>query len=146
MHNPEDFPVSLEHRIDWSELDLFGHVNNVEFFKYLQSGRVNYWMKMGLFVDHEKTGTGPLLATAKCDFRLPLFFPGSIQICTRLAFMRNKSFGFHHYIFDPKGKVSAVGEDVVVMFDFRKNESIPIPENYRQAAEKIEGKEFPVSN
>jgi len=37
------FPSKLPIRIDWSEMDLFGHVNNVMYFKYIQASRVNYW-------------------------------------------------------------------------------------------------------
>ncbi len=32
-------------RIDWSELDLFGHVNNVTFFKYIKQLVCNYAMR-----------------------------------------------------------------------------------------------------
>ena len=28
-------------RIDWSELDLFGHVNNIAFHKYAQTARLH---------------------------------------------------------------------------------------------------------
>lgn len=38
----DNYNTSLELRIDWSEMDLFGHVNNVAFFKYVQASRVNY--------------------------------------------------------------------------------------------------------
>ena len=62
------FPVKLELRIDWSELDYFGHVNNVSFFKYIQAARVNYWDQIGLTKSHLETHIGPMLASCKCDF------------------------------------------------------------------------------
>jgi hypothetical protein len=40
--------VKLELRIDWSEIDLFGHVNNLAILKYIQAARVNYLEKIGL--------------------------------------------------------------------------------------------------
>ena len=44
MHpNAQDWPVRLHLRIDWSEMDVFGHVNNVMFMKYVQAARVHYW-------------------------------------------------------------------------------------------------------
>lgn len=43
-----NYPVKLELRIDWSELDLFGHVNNVAFLKYVQASRINYWETIGV--------------------------------------------------------------------------------------------------
>ncbi len=37
------FPSKLNIRLDWSEMDMFGHINNVMFFKFMQASRVNYW-------------------------------------------------------------------------------------------------------
>lgn len=63
------FPLKLELRIDWSELDYFGHVNNVSFFKYIQASRVNYWDHIGLTQYHLESNIGPILASSKCDFK-----------------------------------------------------------------------------
>ena len=63
MINKSEYPVSLKLRIDWSELDYFGHVNNVSFYKYIQSSRINYWDQIGLRESHRKTNIGPLIAS-----------------------------------------------------------------------------------
>ncbi len=44
----ELFPLKLRLRIDWSEIDLFGHVNNVATLKYVQAARVNCLEALGL--------------------------------------------------------------------------------------------------
>ncbi len=44
----DDFKVKFEIRIDWSEIDLFGHINNLAIMKYVQSARVNYLELIGL--------------------------------------------------------------------------------------------------
>ena len=41
-------PLRLSLRIDWSELDAYGHVNNVMIMKYMQAARVHYWEELGL--------------------------------------------------------------------------------------------------
>ena len=38
----------LELRIDWSELDLLGHVNNVSIVKYCQAARIIFVTAVGL--------------------------------------------------------------------------------------------------
>ena len=136
------FPVSLEIRIDWSELDLFGHVNNVMFMKYVQAARVNYWERTGIYREFLETKKGPMLASVNCDFRRPLFFPGSVRILTRMEFIKNTSFGFHHRLFDDKSEMAAEAHDIMVSFDFNKNEKIPFPQELRKAIEDIEGKSF----
>jgi len=137
-----EFPVSLQLRIDWSELDLFGHVNNVMFMKYVQAARVNYWETIGLYQEFLKTKQGPMLASVNCQFRRPLFYPGTVTIRTRMEFIKNTSFGFHHELLDNKGEVAAEAHDVMVSFDFNKNEKIPFPEELKKAVEKLEGKMF----
>lgn len=140
MKKPENHGgLLLELRIDWSELDLFGHVNNVMFFKYIQAGRVNFWEKMGLYKSLQENGMGPILASSKCDFRKPLFYPGNVRIYSQLEFMRTTSFGFQHMLLDDSGDLVAEAHDVVVMYDFSKKSKVQIPDVFRKAAEALSG-------
>lgn len=136
----EDFPVVLELRIDWSELDYFGHVNNVSFFKYIQASRVNYWDHIGLTGSHRETNIGPMLASSKCDFKRPLYYPGKIVLGTKLDFIGKTSFGLFHSIFDENGRIAAEAQDVMVMYDFNKNEKVVISQELIKRISQIEGK------
>jgi acyl-CoA thioester hydrolase len=132
------FPVKLNLRLDWSEMDLFGHINNVMYLKYIQASRVNYWEKTGMYRQFKEENIGPLLASVKCDFRKPLFYPGTIIIEAGLAFIGNTSFGLKHRILDEHGTIAAEGEDVIVYFNFNTNEKMTIPEYLREDFRKIE--------
>ncbi len=136
------FPVSLPLRIDWSELDLFNHVNNIAFLQYIQAARVNYWEKIGLYQSFLKTKTGPMLASTHCDFKKPLFYPGSVVVQTRVEFIKNTSFGFHHQILNENGEIAAEAHDVMVMFDFLKNEKVQFPAELRKIVEEPEQRTF----
>lgn len=138
----KDFPVVLNLRIDWSDLDYFGHVNNISFFKYIQASRVNYWDRIGLTKSHRDTNVGPVLASCKCDFKLPLFFPGQITIFSRVDFIKNTSFSICHRIINEKGQIVAEAQDIIVMFDFNKNEKISFPKDLKESIENIENKTF----
>jgi acyl-CoA thioester hydrolase len=136
MHS--NYQIKLELRIDWSELDYFGHVNNVSFFKYIQAARVNYWEIIGLSQSHIESNIGPMLASCKCDFKQPLFYPGQITVLTRVEFIKNTSFSFHHKILNSKGETAAEAQDVMVMFDFNKNEKTEFPVALKLKIEKLE--------
>jgi acyl-CoA thioester hydrolase len=136
------FPVKLNLRLDWSEMDLFGHINNVMFFKFMQASRVHYWEVSKFDGDFKTKRIGPLLASSSCQFRKPLFYPGNIVVEARVDFIKNSSFGIVHRILNDKGEVCAEGQDVVVLFDFNKNEKVTIPEHIRQTIEKIENRKF----
>lgn len=137
-----NFHVKLTLRLDWSEMDMFGHINNVMFMKFIQASRVNYWEKIGIDQDFRKTGIGPMLASTSCQFKKPLFYPGNILVEASVISIGNTSFKLNHRIWDQKGELAATGEDVVVLFDFNKNEKVVIPEEIRKMIEKIESNQF----
>ena len=139
MHH---FPVKLQLRLDWSEMDLFGHINNVSYFKYIQASRVNYWELTGLAASFSETKVGPILLSTGCQFIKPLHYPGLITVEARMEFMKSTSFGLHHRIISENREVAAEAHDVIVNFDFNKIEKTPISEAFRAAAERIEGKKF----
>ncbi len=136
------FPLKHTLRIDWSELDYFKHVNNVSFFKYIQSARVNYWDKVGITATHLQTNIGPMLASVNCEFKQPLFYPGQVTIVTTAEFIKTTSFGFHHRLLSDTGEVAAEAHDVMVMFDFNSNQKVPFPPTLRSLINKLENKSF----
>ena len=136
------FPVSLDLRLDWSELDAFGHINNVMYFKYLQASRVNYWEKMGLAVLDQNVSIGPLLASTQCSFRKPLYYPGTIKIQVSVEFIKNTSFGLYHQILNEKGELAAEGHDVVVLYDYKTLEKVIVPDDLRAIIEALEGRSY----
>ncbi|NWJ53001.1 MAG: acyl-CoA thioesterase [Bacteroidetes bacterium] len=137
-----DFPVKLELRIDWSELDTFGHVNNISIFKYIQSSRVEYLERIGLTKMHQQFKIGPILASCKCEFKRPLFYPGKITIQSRVEFIKNTSFCICHQIIDDKNQLSAEAQDIIVLFDFNKNKKVQLSHEIRGLIEKLENKAF----
>jgi acyl-CoA thioester hydrolase len=136
----ENFPVRLPLRLDWSEMDLFGHINNVAYFKYIQASRVNYWEVTGLANDFNLTKIGPILLSTGCQFIKPLHYPGDIVVEARMEFIKNTSFGIHHRMLNHRNEVCAEAHDVIVTFDFNKNEKVPVSDAFRNAVNDIEGR------
>ncbi len=128
MINTSAYKLSLELRIDWGDLDMYEHVNNVAYMKYLQSGRVNFWEASGIHEFYRNSNRGTMLVSTKCDFKKSLHYPGIAVIKTRLDFIGNKSFGLIHVILNNDGELCAEGKDVVVCYDFEKHETIAVPE------------------
>ena len=137
-----EFPVKLQLRIDWSELDYFGHVNNVSFFKYVQASRVNYWDNIGLTKSHRETNIGPMLASSKCDFKNPLFYPGQVTLLARVDFIKNTSFSIFHRLLNDKGEIAAEAQDIMVMYDFNRNQKIQFPKDLKEKIEHLEKRTF----
>ena len=135
-------PIELKLRIDWSEMDEFSHVNNVMFFKYIQSARVNYWEQTGIYKKFKEEGIGPMVLSVNCRFIKPLYYPGEISIHTKTVFIQNTSFSFEHKIYNHLNECVAEATDILVMYDFNSNQKHVFPVHLRQAIEQIEGKSF----
>lgn len=131
MKDHAGFSTSLTLRIDWSEMDLFGHVNNVMFMKYIQSARVNYWDILA-----QEGGLGGfMLASTSCQFKKPLYFPGNVKIYTHHQYIKNTSFGLLHQLFNDAGELVAEAQDVIVAYDYSKNEKVILSDSIKHFME-----------
>lgn len=133
----ETYNLKLELRIDWSDLDMYKHVNNISFMRYMQSGRVNFWEASGIYEMYENTKMGTMLVSTHCDFKKSLYYPGKAIVKTRIDFIKNSSFGLKHLILNDTNEVCAEGKDVVVCYDFEKDMTFRIPEDLRTQLSKF---------
>lgn len=137
-----DFTLKLELRIDWSELDAFGHVNNLAIMKYVQAARSVYLDKIGLMQSQAALKIGPILASINCQFRQPLFYPGQVTVCSKVDLIKNTSFRIQHAVYNECNELAAEAQDIIVYFDFNKNTKLPIPRELRDKIVVLEGKEL----
>ena len=47
------FPVVVGIPLLWGDLDAFGHINNVVYFRWCETARVEYMVRVGLWVPLE---------------------------------------------------------------------------------------------
>jgi acyl-CoA thioester hydrolase len=123
--------TNLQLRIDWSDLDAFGHVNNLAILRYAQTARVHLLEEIGMMQAQAEEGIGPVLASTNCQFRKQLFYPGQVSVHTRIEQVKNTSFHLRHRILDDGQDLIAESHDVLVMIDFRSNAKLGIPQVFR---------------
>lgn len=125
--------MTSEHTItiDWADLDLFGHVNNVMFFKYMQASRLRFCENLGLTSLNERGKISFLVASSSCAFKRPLHYPGTVTVRTSASWVKNTSFCLKHVITDAGGEVAAEGEDVLVLFDYHQHKKVTVSAELR---------------
>ena len=132
----------MELRIDWSEIDAFGHVNNLSILKYIQAARVNYLEIIGLMQMQATIKIGQILASTTCQFRKPLFYPGQVTIYTSVDNVKNSSFHVQHQIMNDKKELVAEAQDFIVFYDFNKNAKLNIPNEIKEKIAELEETDF----
>jgi acyl-CoA thioester hydrolase len=131
----DQYASRLEIRIDWSEIDAFGHINNLAIMKYAQSARANYLDILGLMKMQAEQKKGPILASISCQFKKPLYYPGNVTVRTKVDTIKNTSFGLMHDIFNDKGELVAQACDIIVFYDFSGETKLAIPQELRDRLE-----------
>lgn len=134
--------LELSLRIDWSDMDQFGHVTNMAYIKYFQSSRIVYLDNAGLLESFEKNNIGPTIASIHCDYHKPLFYPGQVRVRTSVDFIKTTSFGITHSLFNDNNELVAEGRDIMVVYDFNKSGKCPIPDLVKKRIETIEKRNF----
>lgn len=132
-------PVALTLPIQWGDQDAFGHVNNVVYFRWMESARIHYFDRAALGHMMSNQGQGPILASIKCDYRRQLTFPDTVLISASITGIGRTSLKMAHRIYSSAQQaVAAEGESVVVMFDYPAQRPIPVPDEIRAIIEALE--------
>ncbi len=133
------FPVVTEIAVLWGDEDSFAHVNNVAYLRWCETGRVEYLRRIGLFPDLPPSGLGPIIASVTCHYRLPLKYPDTVWVGTRVTAVGNSSFQMQHRIVSrAAGKVAADVESAMVTIDYSTGRPARVPEQVRQAIARLE--------
>lgn len=132
-----DPPIGLDITVAWGEQDLFGHVNNVVYFRWMESVRMHFLERIGALRSHAEHGVGVILASTTCDFKRPVHWPATLHIRTGAVHVGTTSFTLAYRLTDAGGSVVAEGTSVQVMYDYAKGHKVPIPAPIRAAIETL---------
>lgn len=119
--------------VRWGDADALGHINNVQYARYLESGRVAYYHDVLAIKFEPETQISLILADLRLSYLQQVHYPCVLEIATRVSKLGGKSLNMEAAIF-------RVGEDrpvlqsqsVMVWFDYASNATHPIPDDVRQ--------------
>lgn len=112
----------VEVPIRWSDMDAYGHVNNVQYLRYLEEARVQVFRDW-FGQRRDLLDEGVLVARAEIDYLLPLVFghlPAEITMwCSRIS---GASYELAYEVRVQGGEeVYARAETTMVSFDLAQN-------------------------
>jgi acyl-CoA thioester hydrolase len=136
------FPVEMRLPVVWGHMDAMGHVNNTEYFRFFESARVEYMIRMGL---QARAGGSdaivPILASTRCDFLRPLTHPDEVSVGARVVKVGRTSFTMEYRVWSIGQRcVSARGEGTVVTVSPASGRPVEIDAALRDAIDRIEAR------
>ena len=122
------YPVVVPLDLPWGDLDAFGHVNNVAYFRYFEQSRVKFLTEVGWMPAGPPAGIGPIVHSTQARFRRPLAYPDRVHVGTRLAHTGADRVTLdHRVVSDRLGEAACDGWAVVVCFDYAAGAKAAIP-------------------
>ncbi len=133
-HLLEGWALMLSWPLGWGDMDSFGHVNNTVYFRFFEHVRIAYFEHVG-FTEHMKQSrVGPILAHTSCRFRLPLTYPDTVTLATRVDEVGVDRFTMLYRVVSHAHRaVAAEGDGRIVVFDYEKGVKAPLPDAIRAA-------------
>lgn len=131
-----DCPVEFVQEVAWGDMDAFGHVNNVLYYRYIESARLAYLMKIKAF----DGGLASVVAANSCRYLRPLFYPDQLRIGVQVVELRNSGFRMTYQLHSTQqDQLVATAEAIVVMTDAETGEKAALPAELRQRIMALEG-------
>ncbi len=135
-----DFKFYHPIEVRYGDLDPQGHVNNAKYLTYMEQARIHYIQRLGLWNGGSFLDVGIILADFHITFHAAATFGQAVRVGVRVTRLGNKSMDTRYIIEDTAtGQVLADGASVLVAYDYHAQQSIPIPEEWRQAISIYEG-------
>ena len=136
------YPIRVQFPLHWGEMDAFQHVNNAVYFRYFESARIAYFRATGI-LGGPGIGVGPILASTSCKFIVPLTYPDDVVACARVTDVGEDRFKMQYAVFSSTHqRIAAVGEGVVVSYDYEGGQKVSVPAAWTRAIQDLEARGF----
>jgi len=121
---PADYPRRTHDKLRYADTDRQGHVNNAVFATFFETGRVEFLYDPAAPL-HAPDGAF-VIARVAIDFVDEIRWPGTVEICTRVASVGRSSIRLDQALFQD-GRHVASAESVIVHVDTGDRKSRPLP-------------------
>jgi acyl-CoA thioester hydrolase len=133
----DDYPHHCAITTRWKDNDVYGHVNNVEYFSFFDTV-INAWLIEQGGLDPEHDDVIGLCAESHCAFHAPLAFPDTVSAGLRVAHLGRSSVRYEIGLFrDGDALPAATGWFVHVFVARDGRRSVEIPAALRAALSRL---------
>ncbi len=129
------YPITYKQVVAWGDMDAFGHVNNVMYYRYIESARIAYMQALDVFSLDVYT----VVSTNQCKYLAPVFYPDTLQIGARVVELRNSAFRMHYILWSKQQqRMVAEAEAVVVFVNKTDLKKTAIPDFLKERITQLE--------
>ncbi|HEX4567754.1 MAG TPA: thioesterase family protein [Vicinamibacterales bacterium] len=124
------------HRLEvrFRDCDPMGHVNNAVYLTYLEQTRFNHWRSLWGLGDPQTPleMPGVILARVEADYKRPARYGDTLEVRLLVTNIGRSSFRYEYEMVDEQGRTVLTAATVQVMYDYKTEKPVPIPEEIRR--------------
>lgn len=133
----EGYPVTIEHEVVFHDIDMLGHVNNVQFAVFFETARIEYFYRAG----GDVKSLPLIIAELNIGYRSQAFLRETLEIGVRVAEIGKTSIILECLAVEKETRrVVATNRCVLVHFDYAAQRPSPVPQEWRERLSQMEGR------
>lgn len=128
-----DSYTSLELPVQWGDMDAAQHVNNTVYLRWMESARIEMFLKMSDGkLDFKKIV--PILAWQDCKYIFPVTFPDRISISLNILELHEDRVLCEGKIYSKKHeRIVAISKSLLMAYDTMELKKHPFPQAWRKS-------------
>ena len=138
LETRDKYPHFMHLQTRWMDNDIYGHINNVNYYSYFDTVINTFLIDDCGFDLHGDKIVG-VVVESMCSFKKSISFPDSINVGLRIGKLGKTSICYEVGIFrEDDFEASASGYFVHVFVDRKTNQPVSIPDSFRTSLERIQ--------
>lgn len=134
-----DFKFTTRLQVQWGDMDAAQHVNNIMYFRYVETTRVEYFRAINWYDSFSAHTTGPILAETYARYRRPLFYPDTIVVGAKTTSIEADRFYMTYGIYsEQQGVISTELTGTIVAFDYKLQKKTLLPQEVVEKIRQLE--------
>ena len=131
------FPYFRDIPTRWMDIDAYGHVNNVEYYSYMDTAVNLHLVNSGALTVETAEAFGVVVESG-CRFFKEITYPEVVQVGLRVSKLGNSSVTYQIGLFkENDAEPAALGHFVHVYVDRETRRPVTVPDRSRKAMEPL---------
>lgn len=116
----------------WGDMDAFGHLNNVHFYRYFESARISAMSSIGAFANGDEI---VVIAESNCKYFRPVVYPDMLHVGVSIKKLGRTSLVMHYRMVSESQDALVAEGDAVIVYLGADGKPAPIKPSTRAALE-----------
>lgn len=115
----KEFTFYTEEIVRFSDVDMYGHLNNVVPFSYFEHARIEYfkWLNVKNNWGSQDEQCIPVAADLQCDYLKQVYYGEKLRIYVKTARVGNSSLDLHYMVKNEKDEIVLTGRGALVQIN-----------------------------